>query len=226
MLLAIASRFVRIVDRINYHLGRFVMYGIFFMVGVLLWSSISKTFFFPSRWTLEVAQFSLVAYYILGGPYSIQLKANVRMDLFYSNWSPRGKAWTDAFTVLFLIFYLGVLLYGALDSTAYSLGYYENSNDFMHFFKNLIVGLGSDILQGRFADIPATFANLPGQSGHLEVGITSWHPYIWPIKVITVIGVFLMLLQSLSELIKDISTLYGVDLRATEPTANLHAENR
>jgi TRAP-type C4-dicarboxylate transport system permease small subunit len=82
------------------------MYSIFVMVGILLWSSISKTFFLPSLWTLEIAQFAMVAYYILGGPYSIQLGANVRMDLFYSGWTTRKKAQVDAITVLFLIFYL------------------------------------------------------------------------------------------------------------------------
>ena len=100
---------------------------VFVMIGILLWSSISKTFFLPSLWTLEVAQFAMVAYYIMGGPYSIQLGSNVRMDLFYGAWSDRRKAWFDAFTVLFLIFYLGVLLYGAIDSTSYSLQYNERS---------------------------------------------------------------------------------------------------
>jgi TRAP-type mannitol/chloroaromatic compound transport system permease small subunit len=120
-------RYIGVVDRCNYRLGRIVMYGIFGMIGVLLWSSISKTFFLPSLWTLEVAQFAMVAYYILGGPYSIQLGSNVRMDLFYGNWTPRRKAQIDAITVFFLIFYLGVLLYGAIDSTGYSIQYGERS---------------------------------------------------------------------------------------------------
>ncbi|SEP95683.1 TRAP transporter small permease subunit [Thalassovita taeanensis] len=119
--------FVRVVDAVNYRLGRIVMYGIFVMMGILMWSSISKTFFLPSLWTLEMAQFAMVAYYMLGGPYSLQLGSNVRMDLFYHDWSNTKKAWFDAFTVLFLMFYLGVLLYGAIDSTTYSLKYNERS---------------------------------------------------------------------------------------------------
>ena len=103
------------------------MYGLFVIFGVLLWSSISKTFFLPSLWTLEIAQFAMVAYYILGGPFSLQIGANVRMDLFYGDWTVRKKAWVDVFTIFLLIFYLGVLLYGAVDSTAYSLQYNERS---------------------------------------------------------------------------------------------------
>lgn len=50
-------------------------------MGILLWSSITKIANIPSLWTLEMAQFTLVAYYLLGAPYSMQLGANVRMDL-------------------------------------------------------------------------------------------------------------------------------------------------
>jgi len=119
--------YVRIVDRTNRAIGRFVMYGIFAMIAILMWSSLSKAFFTPSLWTLEMAQFAMVAYYILGGPYSIQMGSNVRMDLFYGELSDRRKAWVDAVTVLFLIFYLCVLLYGGYDSLSYSLDYDERS---------------------------------------------------------------------------------------------------
>jgi TRAP-type mannitol/chloroaromatic compound transport system permease small subunit len=191
--------YIRVVDRINYRLGRIIMYGIFVMIAVLLWSSISKTFFLPSLWTLEIAQFSMVAYYILGGPYSIQLGSNVRMDLFYSNWSDRRKAQVDAITVVLLIFYLGVLVYGSLDSAAYSLGHYQSEP--FSFYWELIVGFftggpsGASEVLGRFERSP-----------------TAWRPYLWPIKNIMVVGFFLMLLQAVSELFKDIAKIKGIDL--------------
>jgi len=119
--------YVKYVEAVNYRVGRIAMYGIFVMAAILLWSSISKTFFLPSLWTLEVAQFAMVAYYILGGPYSIQLNANVRMDLLYANWSPKRKACFDSVTILMLLFYLGVMLYGAVDSTAYAFQYGERN---------------------------------------------------------------------------------------------------
>ena len=163
----IAKHYVRIVDRVNYFIGRIMMYSIFFLIGVLMYSIIAKqAFLIPPFWTLEVAQFTLVAYYLLGGAYSIQLGANVRMDLFYAEWSDRKKAWMDCFTVLLLIFYLGVMLYGGLDSMLYSIKYQQHS-------------------------------------------ASMWRPLIWPIKAIMSTGIFLMLLQAISELIKDIATLRG-----------------
>ena len=166
---SLARNYVLIVDAINYRLGRIMMYGIFVMIGILLWSSISKTFFLPSLWTLETAQFAMVAYYILGGPYSIQLGSNVRMDLFYGDWSPKTKAWFVCFTVLFLIFFLVVLLLGGIESTKYSLQYGERSP-------------------------------------------TAWRPYLWPIKIAMCVGFLLMILQSVSELIKDIFRIRGEEI--------------
>jgi len=119
--------YVRYVDAVSFRVGRFAMYLIFAIMGILLYSSISKTFFQPSLWTLEMAQFVMVAYYLLGGSYSMQLGSHVRMDLAYGAWSDKTKATVDAVTVLFLIFYLGVLLYGGLSSTQYALQYGEKS---------------------------------------------------------------------------------------------------
>lgn len=166
----VMKAYVRVVDKLNRWIGRIVMYGIFVMMGILLWSSISKTFFLPSLWTLEMAQFAMVAYYILGGPYAIQMGSNVRMDLLYGEWSDRRKAQVDAITVLFLITYLVFLLWGGWDSLMYSFQY----------------------------------------GG--ERSPTAWRPYLWPIKTIMVVGISLMLLQAISELIKDILRLNGHDM--------------
>lgn len=119
--------FVRVVDAFNLRVGRFAMYLIFAMLAVLLYSSISKTFFSPSIWTLESAQFLMVAYFLLGGAYSMQLDAHVRMDLAYSHWSPRTRAVVDAITVFMLIFYLVMLLIGGISSTEYAIEYKETS---------------------------------------------------------------------------------------------------
>lgn len=122
-----AIAFVRLVDKMNYGVGRFAMYLLFVLMAILMWSTISKAFFNPSLWTLEMAQFVMVAYYVLGGPYAMQMEGHVRMDLFYAQQSPVRRAWWDGFTVFALMFYLAVMLYGAIDSTIYSFTYNERS---------------------------------------------------------------------------------------------------
>ncbi|QDL91899.1 TRAP transporter small permease subunit [Paroceanicella profunda] len=124
---AVLLAYIRWVERVNRVIGRAAMYLIFAMMGILLWSSVSKGFFQPSLWTLEMAQFVMVGYYILGGPYSMQLGDHVRMDLLYGRWSPRAKAWADGITCLCLIVYLALLFYGAVSSTSYALQYGERS---------------------------------------------------------------------------------------------------
>ena len=100
------------------------MFLIFVMMGVLLYSSTSRTFFNTSHiWAVEMAQFMLAAYYLLGGGYSMQLDSHVRMDLLYSRWSPRGQALADALTSGFLLFYLLFLLVGGVSSTIYAIQY-------------------------------------------------------------------------------------------------------
>ena len=120
-MLGFARGYIQIVDAINYRLGRIMMYGIFVMMAILLWSSITKVIRLPAIWTLEMAQFTLVAYYLLGAPYTFQLGTNVRMDLLYARMTAKTQALWDAFTIFALIFYLGVMLYGAWGSTIYSI---------------------------------------------------------------------------------------------------------
>ena len=119
--------YVRYVEAMNRVVGRFAMYMIFAMIGLLLYSAITKTFFIPPLWTLEMAQFSMAAYYLLGGAYSLQLDTHVRMDIAYSRWSSKGKGFADSITSFCLIFYLSLLLFGSLSSTQYALYYGEHS---------------------------------------------------------------------------------------------------
>jgi len=186
--------YIRAIDRMNRAIGRIAMYLIFVLMGVLVWSSLSKTVFSPSLWTLETAQFVMVAYFVLGGPYSIQMGSNVRMDLFYGDWSPRTKAMVDAVTIFFLLFYLGVLFTGAVSSTAYALGYFGMEP--FAFFGDLALTL---MTQGPGA--------AQDKLGFLERSATAWRPPLWPIKVVLCVGVILMILQCVAELFRDIDRL-------------------
>jgi TRAP-type mannitol/chloroaromatic compound transport system permease small subunit len=116
--------FVRFVDRFNRVVGRVAMYLIYVMMGILLLSSISRTLFDVSFiWIIEMAQFTMAAYYFLGGGYSVQLQSHVRMDLLYSRLTQRGQAIADAITSISLVFYLVVLLLGGISSSHYALEY-------------------------------------------------------------------------------------------------------
>ena len=162
--------YVRWVDAINFRIGRMTMYLIFAMMGVLLYASFSKTFLTsPPLWGVEMAQYLMVTYYLLGGPYSMQQDGHVRMDLLYGRWGPRKQARSDTWTSACLVFYLVVMLIGAVGSTLYSME--------------------------------------TGQRNY-----SAWRPYIWPIKSIMTLGIFLMLLQTISQFFKDWAKAKGKSL--------------
>ncbi|WOI56235.1 TRAP transporter small permease subunit [Palleronia sp. LCG004] len=177
--------YVRGIEAVNHVIGRIVMWGIFALMGVLFYSIWSKAFSLPALWTLEMAQFVMVAYYVLGGAYSMQTGAHVRMDLLYGDWSPRRKAWADLFTIWLLIFYLCVLIYGGVASAAYSLGYWGQTP--FGFFAGLATG--------------------SEEIGTMERSSSAWRPYLWPIKGVMVLGFTLMLLQCVAEFFRSVLVL-------------------
>jgi TRAP-type mannitol/chloroaromatic compound transport system permease small subunit len=69
----------------------------------------------------------MAAYYILGGGYSMQLDAHVRMDVFYERWKPKTRAFMDSITAFFLVFYLVCMVLGGTASSAYSLKYNQTN---------------------------------------------------------------------------------------------------
>jgi TRAP-type mannitol/chloroaromatic compound transport system permease small subunit len=116
------------VDALNRFIGRFAMYLLYVLGGILLTSTLSRLLFgAPFNWALEMSQFVLSAYYLLGGAYAWQQGAHVRMDLLYGRWTPRRRAMVDGITVLFVIFYLAVLFAGGISSTNYAIVYKQQN---------------------------------------------------------------------------------------------------
>ena len=116
------SFYVNIVDFICEKVGRFVMYWVFFMMFLLILSFVTRNIInFPLMWIIEMAQFTITAYYLLGGGYSMLSDDHVRMDLFYGKLSKKGKSKMDIFTSIFLIFFLSILFFGSITSLIYTI---------------------------------------------------------------------------------------------------------
>jgi len=116
--------YVKVIDYLSTKCGRAAMYLIFVMIATLLVNAFTRNIInLPLSWCIEMAQFTMTAYYIVGGPYSMQMDSHVRMDLIYSKFSTRTKARVDSFTAIFLVVYLVCLLIGAISSTMYAIEY-------------------------------------------------------------------------------------------------------
>lgn len=114
--------YVKYVDFVSTKFGRLAMYLVFVMIGVLLLDAITRNVIrIPLSWCVEMAQFTMTAYYIVGGAYSMQLGDHVRMDLIYDRCSEKTKAKLDVATSGCLLFYLVCLLVGSISSTIYAI---------------------------------------------------------------------------------------------------------
>lgn len=169
-----AKAYVRVVDRTSKFVFKVMMYLLFVMLGILLYDTVMRTVFNkPNVWAVELTQFFMAPYYLLGGAYTMLLGGHVRMDVFYSKWTPRGKAFADIMTSVFILFYVVVLLIGGFQGIKYAATYNQ-------------------------------------------VTYTAWAPKVLPVKIFMVSGIVLMLLQVISELIKDIAAIMGDDIREKE----------
>ncbi|MBG76262.1 MAG: hypothetical protein CFH22_00134 [Alphaproteobacteria bacterium MarineAlpha5_Bin12] len=118
----IISLYVNFVDWLCIKVGRITMYTVFLMMFILVLSFVTRNIInIPLIWIIEMAQFIITGYYLLGGGYSMITNDHVRMDLFYSKLSDRNKAKMDLFTSIFLVFYLVCLLIGSITSLIYTI---------------------------------------------------------------------------------------------------------
>ena len=93
--------YVKLIDKITDIIGRITMYTVFVMMGVLVLSFVTRNIInFPLLWIIEMAQFIMTGYYLMGGAYSMKENQHVRMDLVYGNLSEKNKARMDLFLSL------------------------------------------------------------------------------------------------------------------------------
>jgi TRAP-type mannitol/chloroaromatic compound transport system permease small subunit len=161
--------YVRIMDRISDYVGLVAMYLIFLMIGILLLDAITRNMLtIPMHWGIEFAQFTLAAYYFMGGAWTLKNNSHVRMDLFYDNLSEKGKARMDLVTIGCLIFYLSVLLFGSISSLEYAIDTGERRfsmwNPSMIPIKALMVGCLTLMLLQSIALVFKHIATLRGET--------------------------------------------------------------
>src|SRR3990170_2478156 len=114
--------YVRVMNRVGYIVGIVAMVQAFALMILLVESSLARVVFGASHiWSVEMAQFVMSAYYLLGGALSEQDDYHVRMDLYYHRFSPKVRAIIDCFSGPFLLFYLLFLFIGAIESSAWAV---------------------------------------------------------------------------------------------------------
>ena len=75
----------------------------------------------PSLWISSTLQVAMVLLACVGGIYSLNDNAFVKLDLFYANFSDKKKAICDIITVVFTFLFLGVLIWKGYEAAKLSV---------------------------------------------------------------------------------------------------------
>ncbi len=121
---------IRVIDRINEAVGRVVAFLtlgavlVCFLVVVLRY-----VFSIGFIWLQELYVWQHAVVFMLGAGYTLLHGRHVRVDIFYARMSPRRRAAVDLFgTLIFLLPWLGVLLYYGVPFLALSWRLFEPSS--------------------------------------------------------------------------------------------------
>ncbi len=120
--------YIRYVGKLSEFVGGGAMYLLLAIMAMLLYSMFTNAIHRPVIWVMEMSQFTMAAYYILGGASSLKHGIHVRMDFIYERWKTRTKAMVDLFTVFFLLFYLYIMIRGGWDSSMFALEFDQRNH--------------------------------------------------------------------------------------------------
>ena len=110
------SALVRFVNALNEGIGRIVSIVLLLIILLVVVEVVLRYGFnAPTTWGGELITFIFAGYILLGGGYTLLHRDHVNMDIVYSRFSPRGRAWVDVATAAFVFIYCWVLLRESAD---------------------------------------------------------------------------------------------------------------
>lgn len=109
--------FVKYIDHISEWTGRIVKWLIFALIGALVYEVIARyAFGHPTAWSYDTSYILYGSLFLLGAAYTLLVGGHVRIDVFYTRFSPRGRAIIDL--VCYSVFFfpvMALLLNGGID---------------------------------------------------------------------------------------------------------------
>lgn len=115
-------------DNIGLFIGKAVSFIIYFVMIIIVYELLSRWLFnAPTEWVHEASTMLYGIFFILGGGYALIKSEHVRMDVFYSRFTNKGKAIMDIATFVLFLSYVGVLIWFGGKSAWHSLMIDEHS---------------------------------------------------------------------------------------------------
>lgn len=145
---------VEAIDTMSIWSGRLLAGFIFVMAFVICYEVVARYFFdSPTTWAIELATMIFGVYMVGGGIWALYNKTHVKMDIFYSKWTMRGRAFADVCTFPFFLAFFGVIFWKAAEYGVESVQRLEHSNTawgppIYHWKMTLSIAVFFVILQG------------------------------------------------------------------------------
>jgi TRAP-type mannitol/chloroaromatic compound transport system permease small subunit len=109
--LGLHTRITDALEWLNIRAGEFVAYWAVISVFAYYYEVIARYVFnSPTNWVHESMFLMYGMQYMLAGAYAYREDQHVRVDIFYSQFSPRGKAIADIITSIFFFIFVGTML--------------------------------------------------------------------------------------------------------------------
>jgi TRAP-type mannitol/chloroaromatic compound transport system permease small subunit len=120
--------FVGMIDRLSLFSGEFVAFWSVIAVFVYYYEVMVRYVFnSPTNWAHEGMFLMFGMQYLIAGAYAMLSESHVRVDIFYANFSPRGKATVDLLTSVFFFIFAFTLLWTGLIFASDAIGQREVS---------------------------------------------------------------------------------------------------
>lgn len=122
------QRFLIIVDNISEWSGKVLILPLITILCILIYE-VSMRYFFnaPTSWSHETSSQLFGVLSIIGGAYTLLHGRHVNVDLFYSRFQERTRAFIDLFTYLALFLFAGVILIYGWQFALFSARIHETS---------------------------------------------------------------------------------------------------
>jgi len=116
------KKIVLTIDSINEFAGKVTCFLVVGLIIILCYEVISRYVFNnPTIWVLETSKMIMGIFSVCGWSYAYLHDKHVRVDIFYSNFSRRGKAWVNVIMlVIFLIPFNIITIFVGIKKAAFA----------------------------------------------------------------------------------------------------------
>lgn len=125
------NSYVELINKINSTIGKYTSWLTLALVLVVVFNVITRYAFNESSVAIQELEWHLFAVlFLMGAAYTLQKDDHVRVDLFYSKFNAKQKAWLNIIgTIIFLIPFTLLIIYTSQNYALNSFALNESSPD-------------------------------------------------------------------------------------------------